>query len=153
IGFDDFVNGLENLEIAGKVSDPGGFISSVITAAKSQNPNLKFGITTYEDSLSQLILTSSTWSNHGITYESVPASALAMIDHVHLFVHFREDASTYATAVANAKKLFPNAIIYAGAYSYDRIDYVPCAIGGTTPCTVSQEESLYQQLLQTQISM
>src|SRR5215467_4469252 len=81
IGFDDFVNGLENLEIAGKVSDPGSFISSVITAAKSQNPNLKFGITTYEDSLTQLILTSSTWSNHGITYASIPASALAMIDH------------------------------------------------------------------------
>jgi len=153
VGFDDFVGGLENLEIAGSLSDPGSFVSSVITDIKSKNPKLKFGITTYEDSLTHGIIASSTWLYHGLTFKSIPASVLAKIDNVHLFVHYREDASTYATAVATAKKLFPNAKIYAGAYPYDRIDYIPCAKGSTTPCTLSQEESFYQQLLNTQVAM
>ena len=153
VGFDDFVGGLENLEIAGSLSDPGSFVSSVITDIKSKNPNLKFGITTYEDDLTHGIITSSTWLYHGLTFKSIPASVLAKIDNVHLFVHYREDASTYATAVATAKKLFPNAKIYAGAYPYDRIDYLPCAFGGTTHCTLSQEESFYQQLLNAQVAM
>ena len=109
---------------------------------KSKNPNLKFGITTYEDSLTHGIITSSTWLYHGLTFKSIPASVLAKIDNVHLFVHYREDASTYATAVANAKRIFPNARIFAGAYPCDRINYLPCALGGTTECTLSQEESL-----------
>jgi hypothetical protein len=153
VGFDDFVGGIENLQIAGKISDPGSFVSAVITDIKSKNPNLQFGITTYADSLTHGLITSSTWLYHGLTFQSIPASVLARVDNVHLFVHYREDASTYATAVATAKKIFPNAKIFAGAYPYDRIDYLPCAKGGTTPCTLSQEESLYQQLLNTQIAM
>src|SRR5215467_8284184 len=47
VGFDDFVGTIENLQIAGKLSNPGSFIDSVITDLKSKNPNLKFGITTY----------------------------------------------------------------------------------------------------------
>ena len=153
VGFDDFVGAIENLEIAGQLSDPGSFLTSVIADIKSKNANLKFGVTTYADSLTHGLIASSSWSYHGITFKSIPATVLAKIDNVHLFVHYREDASTYASAVATAKKLFPNAKIFAGAYPYDRIDYVTCALGGTTHCTLSQEESFYQQLLNTQIAM
>jgi len=153
VGFDDFVGAIENLEIAGQLSDPGSFLTSVIADIKSKNANLKFGVTTYADSLTHGLIASSSWSYHGITFKSIPATVLAKIDNVHLFVHYREDASTYASAVATAKKLFPNAKIFAGAYPYDRIDYIPCAKGSTTPCTLSQEESFYQQLLNTQVAM
>ena len=88
----------------------------MIANIKSKNPNLKFGVTVYADQLTHKIVTSSTWLYHGITFQSVPASVLAKIDNVHLFVHHREEASTYATAVATAKRIFPNARIFAGAY-------------------------------------
>jgi hypothetical protein len=153
IGFDDFVNATLGFEINGTMSDPGSFLASVISATKSKNPNLKFGVTVYLDALTNGLITSSTWSYRGISYKSIPAADLAKIDYVHLFVHYREDAPNYAAAVVTAKKLFPNAKIFAGAYPYDRIDYVPCAKGTTTPCTLAQEESLYQQLLNTQIAM
>jgi len=153
VGFDDFVNDIENAEIAGTLSDPGSLVTSVITALKSKNPNLKFGVTVYEDSLSHLLITSSTWSNAGISYKSIPASVLAKIDNVHLFVHYRESASTYATSVATAKRLFPNAKIIAGAYPYDRIDYTTCAYKGTTHCTAAQEQTLFEQLTTTQAGM
>jgi hypothetical protein len=77
----------------------------------------------------------------------------AQIGYVHLFVHYRENAPNYASYVATAKSIFPNAKIIAGAYSYDRLDYLPCAYKGTLHCTWAQEQSLYQELLQIQASM
>src|SRR5262249_31798454 len=88
-----------------------------------------------------------------LTDAVLPASVRAKIDYVHLFVHYRMDAPNYAADVAKAKTIFPNAKIIAGAYPYDRIDYMPCAYKGTGACTAAQEQSLYQQLLQTQLSM
>jgi len=153
VGLDDFVNDTMGLEINGQVSDPGTFLTSVINAIKSKNPNLKFGVTVYQDTLKLPAITSSTWSYKGITYKSIPASVLDRIDNVHLFVHYREDVSGYTAAVATAKKIFPHARIFAGAYPYDRIDYLPCAQGGTAHCTLAQEESLYQQLLEIQCQL
>jgi hypothetical protein len=143
IGFDDFVNKIENDQIAGTLPNPATFVSNVIAAAKSANPNLAFGVTIYEDSLTHTTLTDAV----------LPAALRAEINYVHLFVHYREDALNYASYVATAKSIFPNAKIIAGAYAYDRIDYLPCAYKGTVHCTWSQEQSLYQELLQSQASM
>ena len=41
----------------------------------------------------------------------------------------------------------------AGAYPFDRIDYLPCAYQGTVKCTAAQEQSLYKELLQEQLTM
>lgn len=143
VGFDDFVNQIENDQAAGTLPNPASFVSSVIAAAKSANPNLGFGVTIYEDSLTHTTLTNAV----------LPAALRAEINYVHLYVHYREDAPNYASYVATAKSIFPNAKIIAGAYPYDRMDYLPCAYKGTVHCTWSQEQSLYQELLQSQASM
>jgi hypothetical protein len=141
IGFDDFVGRIEDDQIAGTMPNPASFVSEVEAAVKSANPNLAFGVTVYEDSLTHVALT------------SLPASVRGAIQFVHLYVHYREGAPNYAANVATAKTIFPNAKIIAGAYPYDRINYIPCAYKGTVECTSAQEQSLYQQLLETQASM
>ena len=143
IGFDDFVNKIENDEANGTLSNPAAFVSNVIAATKSANPNLAFGVTIYEDSLTHAVLTNAV----------LPAALRAEINYVHLFVHYREDAPNYASYVATAKSIFPNAKIIAGAYSYDRMDYLPCAYKGTVYCTWTQEQSLYKELLQIQANL
>ena len=143
IGFDDFVNKIENDQIAGTLPNPAAFVSDVIAATKSANPNLAFGVTIYEDSLTHAVLTNAV----------LPAALRAEIKYVHLFVHYRENAPNYASYVATAKSIFPNARIIAGAYSYDRMDYLPCAYKGTVHCTWSQEQSLYKELLQIQANL
>lgn len=143
IGFDDFVNKIENYQIEGTLPDPSSFVSQVVAATKSANPSLAFGVTIYEDSLTHRALTDAVLSS----------AVRAKIEYVHLYVHYREDASTYATAVAQTKSIFPNAKIIAGAYPYDRIDYLPCAYKGTVKCTLTQELDLYKQLLQIQTSL
>jgi hypothetical protein len=143
IGFDDFVNKIEDFQENGTLSNPAAFVSEVIAATKSVNPNLAFGVTIYEDSLTHAALTNAV----------LPAALRAEIKYVHLFVHYRENAPNYATYVATAKSIFPNAKIIAGAYPYDRIDYLPCAYKGTVHCTWSQEQSLYKELLQIQANL
>jgi hypothetical protein len=143
IGFDDFVNKIENDQINSTLPDPTTFVSDVIAATKSANPNLAFGVTIYEDSLTHAVLTNAV----------LPAALRAKINYVHLFVHYREDAPNYASYVATAKSIFPNAKIIAGAYSYDRMDYLPCAYKGTVHCTWTQEQSLYKELLQIQANL
>src|SRR5882672_11433073 len=143
IGFDDFVNKIENYQANGTLPDPATFVSDVIAATKSANPNLAFGVTIYEDSLTHATLTNAV----------LPAALRAEIKYVHLFVHYRENAPNYASYVATAKTIFPNAKIIAGAYPYDRIDYLPCAYKGTVACTAAQEQSLYKQALQIQLNL
>jgi hypothetical protein len=142
IDFDDFVGKLEDEEEAGELTaaEAPAFVTSVIAATKSANPKLAFGITLYEDMF-----------NHASLY-AFPASVLAQISYVHLYVHFREDAPNWASYVTKTKSLFPNATIIAGAYPYDRINYIACAYETTVPCTVAQEQSLYQELLQSQLA-
>ena len=143
IGFDNFVAEIENLEAAGDLSDPGTLVSQIITATKSANPNLGFGVTIFEDQLTHAALQNAV----------LPAAVRAKVDYVHLYVRYRQDGANFASYLSEAKSIFPNAKIIAGAYSYDRIDYLPCKPGTTTACTVSQEESLYQQLLQTEANL
>jgi hypothetical protein len=141
ISFDDFVNKMEDLHIAGSLPNPAAFVSEVIAATKSKNPNLAFGVTIYEDSLTHTALT------------TLPYSLRAEIQYVHLYLHFRESGPNFASYVATAKSIFPKARIIAGAYPYDRIDYLPCAYKGTVHCTAAQEQALYKQALEIQLSM
>jgi hypothetical protein len=141
IGLDDFVGRIEDDQIAGTLPNPAAFVSEVIAATKSANPSLAFGVTIYEDGLTHVALT------------SLPASLRAEIQYVHLYLHYRENAPNYASYVATAKTIFPKARIIAGAYPYDRIDYLPCAYRGTVKCTAAQEQALYKQALEIQLSM
>jgi hypothetical protein len=142
IDLDDFIGQLEDLQVANELSNPAAFVSSVIAATKSVNPNLGFGATIYEDQLTHTMLTTT-----------LTASIRAQFQYVHLYVHYRENAPNFASYVATAKSLFPKAQIIAGAYPYDRIDYLPCAFKGTVKCTAAQEQSLFQELLQIQSNM
>jgi hypothetical protein len=142
IGFDDFVGALEDQVADGYISNPATFVADVLAATKEKNPNLAFGATIYEDAL-----------NHTMITTTIGASLRAQFSYVHLFVHYRENAGNYATYVAQAKALFPNAKIIAGGYPYDRINYLPCAFQGTVACTAAQEQSYYQELLQIQANM
>lgn len=143
VGFDNFVNQTENLQLAGQLPDPASFLTQMIAAVKSANPNLGFGITLFEDSLSHAVLQNAV----------LPAALRAKVDYIHLYVRYRQDAASYVTYVSQTKALFPNAKIIAGAYSYDRIDYLPCQYKGTAPCTVAQESALFKQLLETQATL
>ncbi len=141
ISFDDYVNQIENHQIDGSLPNPATFTSEVIAATKSANPNLAFGVTIYEDSLTHVALT------------SLPTTLRAQIQYVHLYLHYRLNGPNYASYVATAKSIFPKAKIIAGAYPYDRIDYLPCAYKGTVHCTAAQEQSLYKQALEIQLSL
>jgi archaellum component FlaF (FlaF/FlaG flagellin family) len=141
IGFDDFIGQIEDDQIAGTLPNPTTFMEDVLAATKSENSNLAFGVTVYEDYLNHTALT------------SLPSSVRGGISYVHLYLHYREDAPNWATYVATAKSLFPNAKIIAGAYPYDRINYLPCAYKGTVECTAAQEQSYYQEVLTTQANM
>ena len=139
IDFDDFIGKLEDYEIA----NPDSFMASVLAATKKYNSNLAFGVTLYEDNL---LSTSYSYP----TLIKLSATTRAKIGYVHLFIHYRENAANWSTYVSQAKSLFPNAKIIAGAYPYDRIDYIPCAYKTTTKCTASQEQSYFKEALQNQ---
>ena len=141
IGFDDLINQIEDFQETGALPTPAtSFISSVIAATKSENPNLAFGATIYEDSLTHVALT------------SMPASLRAQFQFIHFYLHYRENAAKWTSYLATVKSLFPNAKIIAGGYPFDRIDYLPCAQGGTAACTAAQEQSYYKELLQEQLT-
>lgn len=141
LDFDDFIGDLEDFQAAGELSDPNTFVADVIAGTKVYNPNLAFGITLYEDSLT-----------HPMTTTTLTSSTRAKIQYVHFYVHYRENASKWASYLPTVRSLFPNAKIIAGAYPYDRIDYIWCAQGdpNRTPCTAAQEQSYYEELLENQ---
>jgi hypothetical protein len=141
MGFDDFVNRMEHLQTDFGVAVPGTVITDTLNATKSTNPNLKFHITMYEDQLSSPLLGDS----------NLPASTRAGVDYVQLYIHYRANGPNYAQYLQQTKALFPNAKIIAGAYAYDRIDYLPCLPGGV-PCTAGQDANFFQQLFQIQLS-
>lgn len=141
IDFDDFIGDLEDFQAAGELSSPNTFVADVIAATKTYNPNLAFGITLYEDSLT-----------HAMTTTTLTASTRAKIQYVHFYLHYRENASKWSSYLPTVKALFPNAKIIAGAYPYDRIDFLPCAQGTTTACTASQEQSYFKEALDNQLA-
>jgi hypothetical protein len=141
VDYDDFIGNLEDLQAAGKLSSPNTFVADVIAATKTYNPNLAFGITLYEDSLT-----------HAMTTTTLTASTRAKIQYVHFYLHYRENASKWSSYLPTVKSLFPNAKIIAGAYPYDRIDFLPCAQGSSTKCTAAQEQSYFKEALENQVA-
>jgi hypothetical protein len=133
-GFDDFIGRYKRLFL-GLGIDPPSWLRSVLHDLKSENPSLAFGITLYEDELESPYLVPPR----------LPADIAQSVDFVHLFLHYRADASQYAGYVERAKAIFPRAKVIAGLYAYDRINYIPCSPGGLKPCTSSQEIALFNQ--------
>jgi Abnormal spindle-like microcephaly-assoc'd, ASPM-SPD-2-Hydin len=141
VGFDDLVDRMWHVQNDFGIAQPGTVVTDTINATKSANPNLKFSATMYEEQLGSPFLADS----------NLPPSTRANFDYIHLYIHYRQDGPNYASYVQQTKAIFPNAKIIAGAYAYDRIDYLPCSPGGI-PCTAQQEQDLFQQLLLIQLN-
>ncbi|MGH9740421.1 MAG: hypothetical protein ACRD4X_17820 [Candidatus Acidiferrales bacterium] len=140
VGFDDFVSQMERLHTS--TAGVAAMLNQFVNELKSQNANLHFGVTVYENELSSPDLTSA-----------VLANVRNRIDFVHLFVHYREDGPDFANYVRQAKALFPNAQIIAGSYPVDRIDYLPCSRTEHTDCTSSQEISLFKKTFDVELQL
>ena len=142
ISLDDFISQYEKL-FSQRVSDPPAVLGLLIDGLKSQNHNLHFGITLYEDELTSDYLSDSTF----------PAALRAKVDYVHLYLHYASHAPDYQTYVKSAKAIFPNASIIAGLYAYDRTSYLPCSPAGPKPCTPQQQIDYFTQSLDSAIQM
>jgi hypothetical protein len=140
VGFDDFLSQMEKLHTSGE--QIAAMLTGFIEGLKSENPNLHFGVTLYENELTAPLLTSPTM-----------ATVRSRTDFVHLFVHYRLDGPDFASYVSQAKAIFPNAQIIAGSYPVDRIEYLPCERNSRTPCTASQELSLFEKALDVQLRL
>jgi hypothetical protein len=90
------VDRIEDDQLAGTMPNPATFVSAVIAATKSENPNLGFGVTIYEDGLTHAVLTNAV----------LPAALRAQIQFVHLCVHYREDAPNFAPTWQQRKPFF-----------------------------------------------
>jgi hypothetical protein len=134
VGFDDFVGRYWKLFLRPGF-DPPSWLREVVHNLKESNPNLAFGITLYEDDLDSPYLRTPR----------LPSDVAQHVDFVHLFLHYRTNASQLPAYVARARELFPNAKVIAGLYAYDRIDYIPCAANSHRPCTQQEELQLYSQ--------
>jgi hypothetical protein len=144
IGIDDFVSTLRHWQKAARdKGEPARSLQEAASNAKSANPGLEFGITLYEDQLQSPLLAEP----------ALPAGFRSQVDRVSLFIHYRRNGPNYRDYVRQARRLFPEADIVAGAYAYDRIDYLPCAQGGSRPCTPEQEAKLFGQAFQIQVDM
>ncbi len=124
------------------------FIEQFITALKSVNPHLLFGITLYENELDPV-------SNPYIDDAHLPPAIKAEFDYIHLYLHYRKNGPNFASYVAQTQAMFPHAKIIAGVYPYDRIDYFPCAQNDSTkkPCTEEEELSYFKQALDIQVGL
>ena len=140
VGFDDFLGQMQKLDEPGQ--EISGMLTAFIDGLKSENQNLRFGVTLYEDQLTAPLLTSAAM-----------ATVRNRTDFVHLFVHYRIDGPDFASYVSQAKAIFPNAQIIAGSYPVDRIDYLPCRKNSHIPCTGSQEISLFEKNFDVQLKL
>jgi hypothetical protein len=140
IGFDDLVNRMEHMQSDFGIAVPGTIVTDTLNASKSANPNVNFAVTMYEDQLGSSLLSDS----------NLPLSTRKGVDYVQLYVHYRKNGSNYPSYLQQTKALFPNAKIIAGAYAYDRIDYLPCSPGGVA-CTVQEDADLFNQLFLLQL--
>ena len=136
IGIDDFYsfmrrNNLKDFE-------------SVITAAKSTNPDLRFSVTLYENQLDAIAADRTLFST----------ALREGLDRIYLYLHYRENGTDYARYVSQARELFPNAEIFGGSYAYDRIDYIACSEGLIAArCSREREIDLYRQSLVQQVAL
>lgn len=136
IGFDDFYKFMRKNKFSG--------FESVITAAKTTNPDLRFSVTLYEDQLASIDADEALF----------PTALRERIDRIYLYIHFRENGINYAQYVSQARALFPKAEVFGGSYAYDRIDYIRCGEGLlAAPCSRDREIDLYRRSLVEQISL
>jgi hypothetical protein len=133
VGLDDFVGQYERLYLNG-TQDPASTLNSLIDGIKS-NPNLGFGLTIYEDDLASPYLSDQRF----------PAAIRGKVDYIHFYIHYRVDTPKTGDYVNQVKTIFPNAKVILGVYPYDRISYLPCAKGGSVPCTPQQEMDYVRQ--------
>ena len=138
IGIDDFWSFVRRI----KSDRPADYLQRLIGAVKAHDSGLRFGITVYEDQLGRLE-----------TSDRTPMAVRSMVDRVALYMHFRSSVVNYDADVKKARRLFPNAKIYAGIYHYDRQDYIGCKRGSGRRCDESQEWSLYNEALHVQVGM
>lgn len=141
VGVDDFVSLYRKLE--SNSSNATSIVQSTIDNLKSINPNLKFGITLYEDELESPFVQDS----------KLPAALRAKFDFIHLYPHFRQNGVKYGKYVPEVKRRFPNARIIAGAYAYDRRNYLSCAQNGRSACSVDEELALFQKTIAIEKSL
>jgi hypothetical protein len=133
IGLDDFVSQYSKL---GGTDNATAVLNSFIDGIKSQNRNLKFGATIYENDLGTEYLSD----------RDLPPAVRAKFDTIHFYIHYRGDTPKYAEYIPQLKALFPRAQIIGSVYAYDRISYLPCAPKGQ-PCTPEQEMGYFNQSL------
>jgi hypothetical protein len=135
VGVDDFVALYRKLDSSS--SDAISVVQGTISNLKSINPNLKFGISPYEDELESPFVQDS----------KLPAAIRAKFDYIHLYPHFRKNGVNYGKYIPEVKRRFPNARIIAGAYAYDRRNYLACSQGGRSACSVDEELALFQKTI------
>lgn len=140
VGIDDFVDQFRKLESS--TSQPASVVNHLIANLKAANSALHFGATIYDDELTSPYLQDAR----------LPATTRAQFDTIHLYIHFRQSGLTFDRSVQQAKQLFPNARIIAGAYAYDRRSYLPCSPGGQ-PCSTKQELDLFSQTITLQAQL
>ena len=125
------------------ISGTSALLNEVARNLKSANPNLRLGVTLYEDDL--------TMSRFPL--KNLDEGFRNSVDEVHLYPHYRKEVVSLLTAVQETKQLFPNSKIIPGVYAYDRRDYLPCARGSSAPCTKSEELNLFTQSLKERLAM
>jgi hypothetical protein len=135
VGVDDFVSLYRKLD--SNSSNALSVIQSTIENVKSMNPKLKFGMSLYEDELESPFVQDS----------KLPAAIRARVDYVHLYPHFRKNGVNYNKYLPEVKRRFPNARIIAGAYAYDRRNYLSCSQNGRSACSVDEEVALFQKTI------
>ncbi len=121
-------------------------LNQVILNTKSANPNLKLGVTIYEDQIQNP-------AGEYVDDSKLPQDVKRKVDYVQLYTHYRANGPNYESYVRRAKQMFRNAKIIAGSYPYDRIDYLPCSQSSKAKCSTQEEISLYRRSIEIQAEL
>lgn len=140
VDIDDFLSAFKGWQ-GSTLGGANRVFADITMNLKRHNPRLRFGITLYEDELDSRFI---AW---------LPAATRARVDRVSLYLHYRANAGDYPGYVADVRRLFPRAVVWAGSYAYDRIDYMPCGESGQRRCSNEEEIDLYRDSLRTQLDM
>jgi len=140
IGIDDFVGTFLNwCDISGITCE--NLTLEIINYTKQSGR--KFVVTIYAEELGELLN-----SSHFIP------DIRNQIDVIHLyFQHSANAALFFEQYVIKVQQEFPHADIIAGAYVYDRIDYVNCSTVPNQPCTPTEQLNYYNITLHTQLQL
>ena len=141
VGFDDFVSQSEKSKL--NPVELSALLVSFANNLRSQGSTLKFGVTVYQDQI----------SSGELDRLNLDPQVLKSVDYVHLFPHYRKENQPTASAVENAKRVFPNAKVILGSYAYDRRAYLPCSKGASQHCSEQDEIKLYEQAFQEGLSL